>query len=379
MKSIFISHVFSVLNQESFPVIGTPQSALIFALLFTAVVFSLYLIVDHLSKPRKNQITAKNEPVFLKVLIGLVALGEMSVAWDMWWHGAIGRDNFFIAPHLLLYSSAAIGVILAFYVWRHSRDIVWKHIAFVLLFIPTSVVIDNYFHAVYWVENYASPLRLSWSPGHFLLAVSVLVSLLLFLVVLFKFRKTNDFSFFGNLCWGGIWVIVFFLLMPFHPTEGWGQIAGFAGSGVLALGYVLIVLSAQKTMRGRIDGTLMTMVFLLFVLVAYGKERAPQIVMLPHDRVPNWLLVFAFLAPAILLDLTKDRFPMWVRGLLAGTVWSTILFGFSTNFFAPQFQYGLTEIFTPINFSAMGGLVAGSIFGLFHFEDEKPIKNPEKM
>src|SRR5258708_36013667 len=98
-------------------------------------------------------------------------------------------------------------------------------------------------------------------------------------------------------------------------------------------------------MRGRIDGTLMTMVFLLFVLVAYGKERAPQIVMLPHDRVPNWLLVFAFLAPAILLDLTKDRFPMWVRGLLAGKGLFTIFFLFSFNFFVFHFPFCLFSIF----------------------------------
>src|SRR5258708_24385476 len=107
-------------------------------------------------------------------------------------------------------------------------------------------------------------------------------------------------------------------------------------------------------MRGRIDGTLMTMVFLLFVLVAYGKERAPQIVMLPHDRVPNWLLVFAFLAPAILLDLTKDRFPMWVRGLLAGTGWFTIFFLFFIHFFFSPFPYRFSaECFSHYFFSLL--------------------------
>src|SRR5258708_18818606 len=153
--------------------------------------------------------------------------------------------------------------------------------------------------------------------------------------------------------------------MPFHPTEGWGQIAGFAGSGVLALGYVLIVLSAQKTMRGRIDGTLMTMVFLLFVLVAYGKERAPQIVMLPHDRVPNWLLVFAFLAPAILLDLTKDRFPMWVRGLLAGKGLLNFFFCFFYNFFFSPFPYCFIYIFFFIYFFPIRGLVHWHFFCFF--------------
>src|SRR5258708_33329427 len=108
-------------------------------------------------------------------------------------------------------------------------------------------------------------------------------------------------------------------------------------------------------MRGRIDGTLMTMVFLLFVLVAYGKERAPQIVMLPHDRVPNWLLVFAFLAPAILLDLTKDRFPMWVRGLLAGTGLLTIFFCFFSNFFFSHFPYCFFVLFFSLSFFSFGG------------------------
>jgi hypothetical protein len=373
MKIFLLAHAGQVAG-TSFPVLGNPNSALVAGLVGVAFILAVYAIIDHLPKPRKNRITTKNEPTFLKALIGFVALGELAVAWDMWWHGAIGRDTLFIMPHILLYSSSTIGIILAFYVWRHTRDVIWKHIVFTLLFVPVSLVIDNFFHALWGVENYASPWRLSWSPGHLLLAVSILISLILFLAVLMRYRKTNDFSFFGNLCWGAIWVIVFFLLMPFHPTEGWGQIAGFAGGGVLAFAYVLVVLSAEKTMKGRIDGTLMTMFALMFLLVAYGKERAPHVIMLPHDRIPNWLLIFSFMATAILLDLTKDRFPMWVRGLFAGVVWSGILFGFSTQFFAPQFQYGLIEITTAICFSAIGGLVAGSIFSIFHLDDEKHIE-----
>ncbi|MBX4187031.1 MAG: hypothetical protein KW802_02090 [Candidatus Doudnabacteria bacterium] len=373
MNQLFLANTLTV-AKDSLPVFGTPQASLIFALLFTAVLLILYIIVDHLPKPRKNKISAKNEPLFAKIMIVMVSLAMATIGWDVWWHRAVGRDSSFIPPHVFFYSFVTIGFLLAFYVWRHCRDPLWKHAFFTLLFVPISAVFDNYFHSVFGVENYTNPIRLSWSPGHVLLSLSVIATLTLLLGVLLKFRKTPDFNFYGNLCFGGIFVILFVLALPFHPTEGWGQIAGFAGSGVISLLFVFMILSAEKIMKGRMDGSMMTMLSLMFMLIAYGKETAPQIVMLPHDRAPIWLLIFSFLGTAILLDVTKDRFPMWVRGMLAGMIWSGILFGFSINFFATQFQYGMTEIFTAISFSAMGGLVAGSIFGLGHLDNEKHLE-----
>jgi|GEM_PF-1350600 hypothetical protein len=375
MTDIFLAHILAVTGgSNSLPVVGNPATALVFALLFTAAILLLYLVIDHLPKPRKNRITPRNEPKYAKAMIAIVILSMLSISWDVWWHRAIGRDSLWIWPHIGIYSFTSIAIALGFYVWRHCRDPLWKHVMFVLLFIPISLVFDNYFHSIFGVENYANPIRLSWSPGHVMLGLSIMFTLVLLLEILLKFRKTPDFSFFGSLCFGGIFPVVFVLLLPFHPTEGWGQVAGFAGAGMLAAGFLVVAFTAEKVMAGNLDATFMSIFSLMILLTTYGKETAPQIVMMPHDRPPIWLFIFSFLVPAILLDLTKDRFQMWTRGLFAGTVWSAILFGFSTQFFAPKFQYGLPEIFTAIVFSALGGLAVGSAFSLFHLTDEKHLE-----
>ncbi len=374
MKQIFLSHILEVLNQESFPVIGNSINALVFALLFTAAVLILYLVIDYLPQAKKKRITAKNEPTFIKAMIVLIVFAMVSAGWDVWWHRAIGRDNFWIMPHIMLYSFIAAAIILGFYVWRHSRDFVWKHISFLLLLIPVSGAFDNYFHTLWGLEGLSKPLYLSWSPAHILLNLAVMAILGLLLVTLSKYRRTHDFNFFGNLCFGSIFALILFLILPFYPTGPWGQIIGFSGAGVITLFYVFICLTAEKFMQGRIDATMTSIFILIFAVITYGKETAPHIRLLPHDRPPIWLFAFALIFTGILFDLTKDRFPNWVRGLFGGILFSTILFGFSTSFFAPQFQYGLVEIYTAVVFSAIGGLVAGSFFGLFHLDDEKHIK-----
>ncbi len=372
-NNLTLAHIVPVM-EGSLPVFGTPAQALVIALVTMVLILVVYVFVDHLPQPKKNRITSKNEPFFAKVVIGLVTTGMLATGWDVWWHRSIGRDSFWIPPHIGLYACASLALLVSAYVWRHSRDKVWKHIVFVLLFIPISASFDNFFHTLWGVENYTKPLELSWSPGHAVLALSTATALALLLAVLVRFRKTPDFNFFGNLCFGAIYAILLFLMMPFHPTEGWGQIAGFAGAGILAFIYVAVGLAAEYTMKGSINAIMTYIYALILILVSYGKEIAPQIKMLPHDRPPIWLMIFALLVPAMILDVTKNRFPIWVRGLFVGSTWAGILFGFSTQFFAPRFQYSLTEIFLAVTVSAAAGLTVGGLFSIFHLDDEKHIE-----
>jgi hypothetical protein len=373
MKSLVINHIFSVLSQESFPVIGDSSSSLIFALLFTAFVLLIYLFIDHLPKPVKNKITAKTEPFYVKTMISLIIVAITSASWDFWWHKAVGRDNFWVAPHIPFVASAVGAVFLGFYIWRHTRDIVWKHIFFLLLLIPISGVFDNFVHAAWGFEELSKPIRFTWSPPHVLLNLAVTTALVLLIKILVRYRKTSDFSFFGNISFGAIFSTLLLLFLPFFPTGPWGQLAGFAGAGAIAFLYLIVVLSSERTMKGNIDATLTSIIIFAFISISYSKEQAHNIHLTPHDQFPLWLVAFSLIITGILLDITKNRFSMWVRGFFGGIVWSGILFGFATRFFAPQFQYGMTEIFTAITFSAIGGLVAGSIFGLFHLDDDKHI------
>jgi hypothetical protein len=179
---------------------------------------------------------------------------------------------------------------------------------------------------------------------------ALLFSLVAILPILYKNRKTADFNFFGNLCFAAILTIVFYLLLPA------ALVAGFLGAAILGFVYVFTAMATERFMQGDVDAVMMTMLALTLTLLTYAQGQAPQIIIL------------AFLSAAIFLDLTRMRFPMWVRGMFAGIVWSSILFGFS--------GYDLIEVFTAVTFSALAGLVTGSLFSLFHLADEKHI---EKM
>jgi hypothetical protein len=374
MTKLLLAHLYATSSTPTGLQVGSPKQALIFALTFTLVILITYLFIDHLPKPKKNLINPRTEPNYIKAMLIIIALAVFTGTWDVWWHRAVGRDSFFVPPHIVLYSLVTIVIGLSFYVWRHSRDIVWKHTTFSLLFIPIAAAFDNFFHTLWGPEDLSSPVKLPWSPGHLLLILSVMVAVVLQLYALFKYRKTNDFNFYGNLGFGILFALISFALIPFHPTEGFGQIAGFAGAGVLSTAFVAVILTAQHHLRGRMDAILTTMIGVLMMLTAFGKETAPQIIMLPHDRPPIWLVIFTFLAFGLLMDITRNRFQTWTRGMMAGIVWSAMLFGFSNIFFATQFQYGLTEIFIAIVFSAVGGLVAGSVYGLTHLRDEEHLR-----
>jgi hypothetical protein len=374
MESILLAHHAMLHDkfENSLPVFGSPAEALVIALLFTAVVLAAYIIVDRLPKPQKNRISSKNEPLFIKLVIGIMTLAIISVAWDVWWHRAIGRDIFFIAPHIFLYIFLIVAICMAFYVWRHCRDIVWKHIVFAMLFIPIAALFDNFFHTLSGVEYY-STARFIWSPGHVMIGLAGITTMGLLLAALVKYRRTTDFIFYGSLCLGAILDLSLFLLMPFHPTESWGRVAGFAGAGVLAMVVIAMCLFAERALRGRISAVFMTAVALVLMSIAYGHEAASHLTNV-FDRPPFWLIIFCLLVPAVFLDLTKDRFPLWMRGFLAGIIWSAILFGFSSSFFTAEFQYGLPEIFMAITFSALGGLTVASFFSLLHLDDEAHIE-----
>jgi hypothetical protein len=47
-------------------------------------------------------------------LIATKVIGGWGLQWDIRWHVTIGRDSFWIAPHVMIYASVAVGALLAF-------------------------------------------------------------------------------------------------------------------------------------------------------------------------------------------------------------------------------------------------------------------------
>jgi hypothetical protein len=118
----------------------------------------------------------------LAALLGAKALAGWGVQWDIRWHLVIGRDSFWIAPHLMTYAGVTIAALVSFWVlaadtWRARRrptapgavtvlgltgspgwHLAWWGIAATLLAAP----IDDLWHRLFGLDVTL------WSPPHLL-------------------------------------------------------------------------------------------------------------------------------------------------------------------------------------------------------------------
>src|SRR6185436_3435277 len=147
MENIFLAHILGIASKSTDSLsVGTPKTALIFALLLSAAILFFYLVMDRLPKNKKSKITAKNEPKFIKTMIGFATGTMLAAGFDAWWHVAVVRESFFVPPHIFLYGFSTAGIVLSFYIWLQTRDSHWKHTLFTLLIIPLAGAFDNFWH-----------------------------------------------------------------------------------------------------------------------------------------------------------------------------------------------------------------------------------------
>ena len=58
----------------------------------------------------------------LWTLLALKVVGGWGLTWDIRWHMTVGRDSFWIAPHVMIYASVALGVLVAFGVLARDTE-----------------------------------------------------------------------------------------------------------------------------------------------------------------------------------------------------------------------------------------------------------------
>lgn len=291
-----------------------------------------------------------------RIVASALFTAVLAASWDAWWHGAVGRDSFWEPPHLLLYSAIVIAIGTGIYGWRKTKDRLWGRLAIILSLILVAAPFDELWHRAFGVEDLSSPL-IVWSPPHVVLILAILGSFILLLPVLKRDKDPVARRFFGAVTLAGVSHLLIFLFAPIYPTGGW-QLLGFYGSAVIAFVIVLIYLKAFKWIKGLGAATLVALFILSLNTVGIGKTLAPGTVIAPHEHPPAWLLVFSFLLPAIFIDLSKGL-PTWLRGAIAAFLWAGVLFGFSSFFFQPEFQYSLNQGLIAIIAATVGGSLAG--------------------
>ena len=299
-------------------------------------------------------------------LIRLITISLFSAVlagtWDVWWHGAMGRESFWSPPHLLLYASVIVAIGAGFSGWWKTRERLWMWLAIVLFFIPASAPFDELWHRIFGVEPVNSPLII-WSPPHVILALALIAS---FLCLFMHLRKDEDIvarHLLQSAAIASALSLALFLASPLEPIGPY-HLIGFAGagigSGIIAAGFLF----AQERMRHFGSAISVAGIFMLQAAMNFGETLAPGVNIQPHDHSPGWLMIFSCLVPALLIDVLRNR-PLWLRGTFVGVLHAGILYGFSSQFFAPQFQYGPSEMWTAIGTSTVAGLVAGIALSLF--------------
>ncbi len=284
--------------------------------------------------------------------------------WDAWWHGAIGRESFWSPPHLLLYLAVIVAVFLGLYGYYQFKEKRWRTLALVLLLVPLSGPFDEIWHRIFGVEDLSSPLII-WSPPHLAIVFSIIASMILLLSILREDSKEMQILF-GSIIFASLHNLVLFVLSPLEPEGAW-HLLGFAGAGIVSALMFGVILLAQRWIPSK-GAAVFTSTFALMVsAIGFNEQIAEGVKILPHDHAPPFLLIFSMLAGAVTLDLLYSK-KEWIRGALAGLLWSGILYGFAWMFFKPEFVYTLNQGILAVTFSTLGGAIIGLGISKINFE-----------
>ncbi|MSR86625.1 hypothetical protein EXS70_00410 [Candidatus Peribacteria bacterium] len=301
--------------------------------------------------------TARTSPV--RLITAALFSAVLAGTWDVWWHGALGRESFWSPPHLLLYTSVIVAIVTGFYGWWKTKERSWKWLAIALILIPASAPFDEIWHRIFGVEPVNSPLII-WSPPHVILALVLITSfLMLFVRIAHEERDVIARHLLQSATLASVLSLLLFLATPLEPTGPY-HLLGFGGAAVSSGMIVLVFLLAREWMQRFGSSLTVAGIFMLLAAMNFGEKLAPNVTIQPHDHSPGWLLIFACLVPAEAVDLLHDR-PLWLRGGLIGLFHGGLLYGFSSRFFDPQFQYGTTEMWTAIIASVVVGVLIGFI------------------
>ncbi len=297
----------------------------------------------------------------VRLIIVALFTAVLAGTWDVWWHAQLGRETFWSPPHLLLYASVIVAIAMGFYGWWKTRLQSWKWLSVALFLIPASAPFDELWHRIFGAEPVNSPLVV-WSPPHIVIVLTLVGCLLLLCSHL---RSDDDIvarHLLSSVALGAVLSLLLFLVSPLDPT-GPFHLFGFAGAAASALLIAGMFVFAQERMRSFGSAVSVAGVFMLLSAMDFGHQPLPSLNVQPHDHPPGWLMIFSCIAPAALIDVLHDR-PLWLRGGLFGLLHGAILYGFSSQFFEPQFQYSSSDMSTAIFASTIAGLLAGLVIQL---------------
>lgn len=176
------------------------------------------------------------------------------LAWDIQWHMTIGRDSFWIAPHLIIYGSVVVGLalgwgVLAYEWWRGiATTRGFRLAALGLVLVVLAAPIDDLWHRLFGLDVTL------WSPPHLLALFGSAVSTLGCLLIAIEVYPLRSWSarvalvLAGALLYGGVrvtldpsWLVAYsYGGILFHT---------FAMLAALVLSVALVTTARVSTLR----------------------------------------------------------------------------------------------------------------------------------
>ena len=301
-------------------------------------------------------------PFLIRLITVSLFSAVLAGTWDVWWHGALGRENFWSPPHLLLYTSVIVAIGMGFYGWWKTRERSWKWLALVLFLVPASAPFDELWHRIFGVEQINSPL-IVWSPPHVILALALVSSFLYLFVHLQRDEDIIAKHLLQSVALASALSLLLFLASPLEPIGPY-HLIGFAGAAVGSGIIALFFLFAQQWMNRFGSAFSVAAFFMLISAMNFGEQLAPTVNIQPHDHPPSWLMIFSCIVPAALIDLLRQK-PLWLRGGIVGLLHGGLLYGFSSRFFEPQFQFTTQDMLIAVGVSTFAGLIIGGLLSFF--------------
>lgn len=275
-------------------------------------------------------------------------------AWDVWWHGFLGRESFWSPPHVLLYVSIITAVVIGFHAWRTYSHRAWKWLAITLLLVPLSAPFDELWHRLFGVEETTSILVL-WSPPHLVLIGAVIGALACVLILLKQEHDRVKARFLGALSLASIFTLLSILAQPFEPLGPW-HLLGFWGAGIMSLVIVFMFMFTHRYMIGFGRVTLVAIMCILFASINFVEVALINTNhTISHAHAPGWLIIASLLIPALYLD-TRRVLTVWSGGV-AGFISGGLIYGFATVFIDPAIQYGGVSVMSALIASTIGGMM----------------------
>lgn len=281
-----------------------------------------------------------------------------AIWWDGWWHVTLGRDSFFIPPHLVIYAGIGLFFLSALALYRQTRSktylITFTGIAVMIVMAP----VDQLWHKLFGAENLTSPL-IVWSPPHLIAILASTFGLFSVLTAWIQvFDERDGLAFFRiALIAGAVLSMIHFLVFPLLPF-GWYHSVHIWGVVISSFAVISYLLFLVRNLPNRGLATITVMIVLLFfsfkAISVASDVRIPS-----YAPLPQWLHFFAMIIPAMFFDFVNIRkLKTVVVGLTGGGLFYFIYF-ICWGLISSELPYVRMDIFIFMLGGISGGAMAG--------------------